>query len=792
LPLALLLAVAIDAGTGATASAATSPGFQLGVFVPDAGPGLAAFESEIGRKTDSFLWYQAIGENLDTADLAPIAQSGHTIQLAWEPQDPNASDPVNQPAYQLRDITAGNYDADIHRWAQQLRDFGYPVIFRPMCEMNGDWTPWSGTVNGNSPQDYIPAWRHIHDIFAQEGAANVKWVWAPNQDNTTAGATSTFDTYYPGDAYVDYVGINGYNWGTMYQTPDWSSQWMSFTDTFAPTYDVAVARTSKPVIICETASTEQGGDKAQWISDMFARLPSRFPRIVGVTWFNINKETDWRVESSAASLAAFRAAVAPADTTPPAVSFAAPADGADVSGAVGVTVSASDNVGVTRVELYAGGSLVGSATAAPYDFNLDTRGLAGGAATLTAKAYDAAGNSSTSQINLNVKNSSDRSYYFGWYDDASSGMQCWVVIGNPGPAAQHAQVYIGGRLSGEYDIGPGQRVTPMFAGVMNGPVKVVSTTGGGLLVSERSLYNGSFTELPAAPASGPATDYYLTWYDQRSPGMASWVIIGNQGNADAQVDVTIAGQEQGHYTVPAGGRVTPQFNGVINGPVRVTCSNGQPLTVSERTVFDAAFNETLARTAQSLTAENDFTWYDDASPGMSSWALVANPSGQAAMVDVYVAGRLMGNYNIPAGGRITPSYPGTVDGPVRVVATGGQPLIASQRTLFKAGFAEVTGTSPARQSSDQWFAWYDSGTPGMLTWLLVGNQGQAETAVDVRIAGSIVGHYTIPAGGRITPVFSGQVNGPVEVTGSAGSSLITSERVIYYGSFDEVAGRALP
>ncbi len=115
-----------------------------------------------------------------------------------------------------------------------------------------------------------------------------------------------------------------------------------------------------------------------------------------------------------------------------------------------------------------------------------------------------------------------------------------------------------------------------------------------------------------------------------------------------------------------------------------------------------------------------------------------------------------------------------------------------QRTLFKACFTEVTGTSPARQSSDQWFAWYDSGTPGMLTWLLVGNQGQAETAVDVRIAGSVVGHYIIQAGGRITPVFSGQINGPVEVTGSAGSSLITSERVIYYGSFDEVAGRALP
>ena len=421
--ISLLLALALvgPSGNRGAAAAATPTGVQLGVFTPDAGPGLAAFESEIGRKTDSFLWYQAIGDNLDTADLGPIAQSGHVIQLAWEPHDPNAADPVNQPAYQLRNITAGNFDADIHRWAQQLKNFGSPVIFRPMCEMNGNWVPWGGTVNGNQPQDYIPAWRHIHDIFVQEGATNVKFVWSPNQDNTAADAANTFSTYYPGDAYVDYVGIDGYNWGTMYQAPAWSSQWKSFTDTFAPSYDVAVARTSKPVIICETASTEQGGDKAQWISDMFAQLPVCFPRITSVTWFNINKETDWRVESSPASLAAFKTAVAPP----------------------------SDNPG--------------------------------------------------------------RDYYFGWYDDASRGMQSWIVIGNPEAATQHVQVFIGGQLQGDYNIGAGQRVTPQFPGVMNGPVRIVSITGGELLSSERNLFNSSFSEPPATPAGASRRSFRALW-----------------------------------------------------------------------------------------------------------------------------------------------------------------------------------------------------------------------------------------------------------------------------------------
>jgi len=192
--------------------------------------------------------------------------------------------------------------------------------------MNGDWVSWGGNANGNSPQDYIPAWRHVHDIFVQEGADNVMWVWSPNRDGSTSAAQATFNTYYPGDAYVDYVGINGYNWGTLYNTPQWISSWQSFEEVIRYSYDVAVANTNKPIVICETATTEVGGNaqnggKAQWITDAFNILPSRFPRVAMLAWFNVNKETDWRVESSTASLDAFRAAVAGSATPTPNLSL---------------------------------------------------------------------------------------------------------------------------------------------------------------------------------------------------------------------------------------------------------------------------------------------------------------------------------------------------------------------------------------------------------------------------------------------------------------------------------------
>lgn len=277
---------------------------QVGVFMANPYTDIPSFESQTGHRLDFFLWYQSILEDFD-ADLANWLWSrGTKFELAFEPRNPS-KDSVNQPDYQLKDITAGNHDDKLRRWARQIKAFGKPVYFRPMCEMNGDWTSWAGNANGNAPSDFIPAWKHIYNIFQQEGASNAIFVWAPNRDGDTSNAYKTYKTYYPGSEYVDYIGINGYNWGTMYKTPTWTSSWQNFSQVFGPSYKIFTTYTSKPIMIPEMASTDVGGSKALWIKDAYWQIKANYTRIKIVVWFNINKETDWRIHNSSTSLQAY-------------------------------------------------------------------------------------------------------------------------------------------------------------------------------------------------------------------------------------------------------------------------------------------------------------------------------------------------------------------------------------------------------------------------------------------------------------------------------------------------------
>ena len=158
--------------------------------------------------------------------------------------------------------------------------------------------------NGNLPDDFVPAWRHVHDIFTSVGANNATWVWCPNVEYT--GSYQPLSTLYPGDAYVDWTCLDGYNWGTNPWKPNvWGLQpdvpasYSKITGTIAP---------SKPMVIAETASTEYGGSKAAWITDMLkTQLPLYFPKIKAFLWFEKWDERgyDWPIETSSTSKSAF-------------------------------------------------------------------------------------------------------------------------------------------------------------------------------------------------------------------------------------------------------------------------------------------------------------------------------------------------------------------------------------------------------------------------------------------------------------------------------------------------------
>jgi hypothetical protein len=220
--------------------------------------------------------------------------------VTWEPFNP--SNGVDQPGYSLAAIANGTHDAYLSRWATQIKTWGQPLWLRFAHEMNGDWYPWAEGVNGNAPGSYVAAWRHVHDVFANAGVTNVTWVWTPN---VLIPGRPSYASLYPGDAYVDWVGLDGYNWGT---SASWSS-WQSPTAVFGSSLASLRGVTSRPIVIGETASAEVGGNKAQWVQQFFSMLSAN-PDIKAFVWFNFLKETDWRIESTPATQAAFAGGVA--------------------------------------------------------------------------------------------------------------------------------------------------------------------------------------------------------------------------------------------------------------------------------------------------------------------------------------------------------------------------------------------------------------------------------------------------------------------------------------------------
>jgi len=205
----------------------------------------------------------------------------------------------------LTDIANGAYDSSLTTWAQAVKTWGKPFFFRWNWEMNGTWFPW-GAQAAQNPAAYIAAWRHFHDLTERVGATNITWVWCPNLEYN---GSTPYEQLYPGDAYVDWTCLDGYNMGTSTT---------SFASLYTQSYNhlLRIAPT-KPIMIGETGSEEYAaGVKASWITDLLTtQLPNAFPQVKAFVWFNwriYENGTwwDWPIESSAGAQAAFAAGIA--------------------------------------------------------------------------------------------------------------------------------------------------------------------------------------------------------------------------------------------------------------------------------------------------------------------------------------------------------------------------------------------------------------------------------------------------------------------------------------------------
>jgi len=262
---------------------------------------LVTLESKIGTQTAVVNFYATDTEGFPVNRARAIADHGSIPMITLEFWSV-ATGGVDT-------ITNGSKDAALIKFADAAKAHGGEIWLRPFHEMNSNWYPWAGATNGNSAAKVVAAWKHVKDLFDSRGATNVKFVWCVNNESVPNVASNAISAYWPGDAYVDQLSIDGYNFGT---SASWST-WRSFSSVISDSYAKVTALSAKPLFLAETGCVEQGGNKAAWITDMFASITTKYPRITGVCWFNVNDPSinaDWRVDSTATTLDAFKGVVA--------------------------------------------------------------------------------------------------------------------------------------------------------------------------------------------------------------------------------------------------------------------------------------------------------------------------------------------------------------------------------------------------------------------------------------------------------------------------------------------------
>lgn len=297
--LAVLLALCLPAAAPAAGGQA-EPQRQvgLGAYIPHATyepARIDAFSRAVGRDPIILSSYKPWTEPpLQPSELNTVWEHGAVPMVTWEPWSWEGDQ-----KFPLRAIAAGRYDGYIRRAARVAKAWGHPILLRFAHEMNGTWYPWSVDRPGNSPAIYKRVWRHLVRLFRSEGADNVEWVWAVNVDN----GSHSFTGDYPGDRWVDWVGLDGFNWASH-------GEWNSFTEIFGDSYDELRRLTDRPILITETASNQSGGDKAAWTKSALESEIPAFPAIRAVIWFDEPfNGVDARVNSSPDALKAFRRGV---------------------------------------------------------------------------------------------------------------------------------------------------------------------------------------------------------------------------------------------------------------------------------------------------------------------------------------------------------------------------------------------------------------------------------------------------------------------------------------------------
>lgn len=320
--------------TGATKTALVSPTKKYFGVAQDGLPGdtsmFASVATQAGKAPSSVEWFSGFDQNYGANQVRASWARGALPVITWMSVAADPASGHDSSEYTLSKILSGSADDYLYQYAGDVVRTGLPVVIRFDHEMNGNWYSWSAGMYNNTPAKYVQAWQHVWNIFNQVGANNeVIWLWSPSRtDNLKPHAPSgggvgqtTLAEDYPGDKYVDWMGAS------MYLRV--AKTGPTYSATFGKTLADLKTVTTKPIFIPETGAIEtdltNGSDvaalKAAWIENAIGGFLAD-PAIVGFVWFNnaatavVNGESvtnDWRFDSSAPALSAFKTGVGSAD-----------------------------------------------------------------------------------------------------------------------------------------------------------------------------------------------------------------------------------------------------------------------------------------------------------------------------------------------------------------------------------------------------------------------------------------------------------------------------------------------
>jgi hypothetical protein len=235
---------------------------------------LDAFTKQTGVRPGLVLYFSGWNEPFATEFAKTVSADGGVPLVQIEPDEVT-----------LQQIASGSQDGFLVSYAQQVRAYRHPVVISVAHEMNGSWYSWG--YHHVTPAQFIAAWRHIVDVFRQQGADNVTWMWTVNAYADAPSLTSNATLWWPGDDYVDWVGVDGHY---LYSGE-------TFTRIFGPVIDNIRQVTKKPILVAETAISPQLG-QAALMGNLFAGIKSY--GLLGLVWLDATGNRDWRLTTPAA------------------------------------------------------------------------------------------------------------------------------------------------------------------------------------------------------------------------------------------------------------------------------------------------------------------------------------------------------------------------------------------------------------------------------------------------------------------------------------------------------------